>query len=75
MTKRKKSKPWCTVEIVQEGLVVASVDAPDWPAAWNEGMRYAFQYAQDGEVWVREKGTGKSLRMVPAHGEATNDHD
>lgn len=42
-------------EIVQGGVVVASVSAPDRASALSEIMHYARQYAEDGPCLIRVK--------------------
>ncbi len=54
-----------TVEVVQDNWVIASATATIRGEAWREAIHYAFQYIQDGEVTVREKGK-KGMRLERA---------
>jgi hypothetical protein len=44
-------------ELIQDGIVVASVFGPDRDRCFAEIMHYAQQYAQDGACIVRENNS------------------
>jgi hypothetical protein len=47
--------PEITYEVVQGGMVVASVTAPDLETATREAYHYAMMYRQDAPCIVRRK--------------------
>lgn len=53
MTERHRFSLW------QDGIEVASVDAPDLASAQREIMHYAMMYAQDGPCEIR----GKNIKL------------
>lgn len=42
-------------EIVQDGMIVAGVTSPSEAKGFQEAMRYALQYREDGPVTMRYK--------------------
>lgn len=55
MKKRTVHRREYEYDLIQDGVVVASVSSADRDAAWRDIQHYAAKYVQDGEVVIVSK--------------------